>query len=326
VAETSLPAIKKKKYSGMSRPERSVARTSRIVLLNVATAFQSNIQCLHSHQQALWNKQSTQRFMSFATPSLSSEPETELWLDLRTTAIHPKAAMDHLEAQLGTESFVDRIILSEGVFQNLVDYSDLYLSASQILYHDTTKDDIFFATGRGLSFPFGRFQSPPLDATIVVDDPIPAMEVIASGKWLFLGNREENGRDDGDRETLRMSAVGTFLDIATTASGCGLWSLSSVNSSGLVLPTARNEGKSIERAETDDAGSGGGVAVSCNTKSAVMKLASMLQLARPGATTVTASGIIVQSSNQSFNYISTAAVLPFETDIWQVALLVFGAQ
>jgi hypothetical protein len=295
--------------------------------MHVATAFQTNIQFFHSRQQASRNKQSAQRHISATSSSLSSEPETELWLDLRQTAIHPKAAMDHLESQLGTESFVDRIILSVSAFQNLVDYSDLYLSASRILYHDTANDDIFFATRRGLSFPFGRFQSPPLDDTVVVDDPIPAMEVIASGKWLFLGNKEDNGRDDGDRDALRMGAVGTFLDIATTASGYGLWSMSSDNSSGLMLPTVRNEGKSIDQAETNDAGRSGGVAVSCNTKSAVMKLASTLQLARSGAMTImTDSGITVQSFNQSSNYISTAAVLPFETDIWQVALLVFGAQ
>jgi hypothetical protein len=264
--------------------------------------------------------------MSFSTPSLSPEPETELWLDLRPTAIHPKAAMDHLESQLGIESFVDRIILSERVFQNLVDYSDLYLSASRILYHDTANNDIFLATGRGLSFPFGRFQLPPPDATVVVDDPIPAMEVIASGKWLFLGNSERNVQDDGDRETLRMCAIGDFLDIATTASSCGLWTSSSDNTSGLVLPTSGPAEKSSnDGAEAEESGRGGGVAVSCNTKSAVMKLASTFQLARPGAMTIMPdSGIIVQRSNQSSSNLSTAAVLPFEADIWQVALLVFG--
>jgi hypothetical protein len=316
----------------MSRRKQYVAATSFTVLVHVAAAFKSNVRRLHSYQPNLRNKQSSsslaRRQSSFSAPSPSSEPETELWLDLRPTAIHPKAAMDHLESQLGSESFVDRIILSEHIFQNLVDYSDLYLSASRILYHDTTNNDIFSATGRGLSFPFGRFQSPTPDATIVVDDPIPAIEVIASGKWLFLGNCDGNVNDGGDLETLRMCSVGNFLEFATTASGCGLWTSSSDNTSGLLLPTSRTEGiSSNDRTEADGAGRGGGVAVSCNTKSAVMKLASTLQLVRPGTmTVVTDSGIIVQSSNNSFSNLNTAAVLPFETDIWQVALLVFGTQ
>ncbi|KAG7359894.1 hypothetical protein IV203_034992 [Nitzschia inconspicua] len=263
---------------------------------------------------------STKRDMTFVTPSLSSDPETELWLDLRPTAIHPKAAMDHLENQLGTDSFVNRIILSEKMFQDLIDYSDLYLSASQILYHDTANDTIFFSTGRGLSFPFGRFYAAPPDAAVVVEDPIPAIEVIASGKWVFLGNNHDNG-DNDDREMLRMNAVGDFLGIATTASGLALWGSSANDDSGLVLPS-RGDSSS----EQDEDGRGG-VAVTCSTKSAVMKLASALRLARPGAmTSMTDSGIIVQSTNQIASKLGTAAVLPFEVELWQAALLVFGAQ
>jgi hypothetical protein len=42
-------------------------------------------------------------------------------------------------------------------------------------------------------------------------------------------------------------------------------------------------------------------------------------------TVMPGSGIIVQSPYQNPSSISTAAVLPFEADIWQIALLVFGA-
>jgi hypothetical protein len=250
---------------------------------------------------------------------------TELWLDLRPTAIHPKAAMNQLESQLGTNSFVNRIVISENVFQNLVDYSDMYLMANQILYHNKMNDELFFSTGRGLSFPFGRFHPSPPDSTLVVEDPIQAIELIATGKWLLLGN-DDNDTDE-DRETLKMNAVGDFLDIAsTTASSLGTW-YSSDETSGLVLPkSTKGRVMNIDSQSSDDHNVGG-VAVKCSTKSAVMKLASYLHFAKLGATTlISDSGIIVQRTANTTSQICTAAVLPFEVDVWEAALLVFGAQ
>jgi hypothetical protein len=124
-----------------------------------------------------------------------------------------------------------------------------------------------------------------------------------------------------------MSAVGNFLDIVTTATSCGLWTSPSDNTDGLALPTSVTGGTSSkDSVDTEGAGKSGGVAVSCNSKAAVMKLASTLKLTRSGAMTVMpGSGIIVQSPYQNSSSISTAAVLPFEADIWQIALLVFGA-
>jgi len=79
--------------------------------------------------------------------------QPELWLDLRNMAIHPKAAIDYIGDKLvvggddnsdsdtstssGTSSLFlpDRILLSQIVFQNLVDHSDLYLTCEpEILY------------------------------------------------------------------------------------------------------------------------------------------------------------------------------------------------
>lgn len=254
--------------------------------------------------------------------------DTELWLDLRPTAIHPKAAMDHLQTQLGTDSFVDRIVLSERVFQNMIEFSDLYLSATQILYHDTSNGDIFFSTGRGLSFPFGRFQAPPPEAAVVVEDPIQAIAVVTAGKWLFLGNNDEDDCGNEERETTRMNAVGNFLDIANSASGIGSW-CSSLANGGLLLPVSggKEKTKTEQKSEADESFICGGVAVQCSTKSAVMKLASTLQLTRLGTrASMTDSGIMMQSSSDSSRILCTAAALPFDVDIWQAALLVFGAQ
>ncbi|KAL3905172.1 MAG: hypothetical protein SGARI_004585 [Bacillariaceae sp.] len=261
----------------------------------------------------------------FSSPPLDTS--TELWLDLRSTAIHPKAAMDQLETQLGTDSFVNRIVLSETVFQNMVDYSDMYLMANQILYHDKKNDEIFYSTGRGLSFPFGTFQTSPPDSALVVEDPIQAIELITTGKWLFLGNdNDSDSNSDEDRETLRMNAIGDFLDIAsTTASSLGAWGYSD-KTSGLVLPTTTSSGEDSS-SENDDHHSVGGVAVKCGSKMAVMQLASTLQFTKTGATTsISDSGIIVQSNANDTSQLCTAAVLPFEVDIWQAALMVFGTE
>ena len=65
---------------------------------------------------------SSQDLEDVLSDELIPQQETELWLDLRRTAIHPKAAIEQLETQLGLTSFVDRILLSEREFQNLKDF------------------------------------------------------------------------------------------------------------------------------------------------------------------------------------------------------------
>lgn len=250
-------------------------------------------------------------------PSMTQSPGTELWLDLRSTAIHPKAAMDYLESQLGsTTHFVDRILLSEQMFQNLIDYSDLYLRASRILYHNSENDSILSATGDGLSVPFGSFLPFPSNAVVVVEDPIQAIQIISGGKWLVLGNEGDNV--DHDEESKRLDGIRNFMEIACTASGAGAWG-SSVDSKGLVLPTSPFETKG----ESSTYGVGG-VAIKCYSTSALMKLASAIHLMRPGLmTSVTNSGIVIQNTDDPPPSLSTAIILPFDVEMWEASILVF---
>jgi hypothetical protein len=242
--------------------------------------------------------------------------ETRLWLDLRENAIHPKAAIEQLETQIGATSFVDRILVSETVCQNLIDFNDMYLTTSRILYQSSQKDDIFLCSSQGLSTPFGNSLSAPSDVAIPVEDPMQAIELISGGKWLLLEKHE--GSNDDQAESLRIDAVGSFLDIVHSSSEIENWD-SSPQTSGLVLPkigTKKHESSTSKF---------GGVAVSCNTKSEVMKLASALHLKHGGdMKTVTESGIILQSGEQASTAVDTAIVLPFAIDSWQVATLVFG--
>jgi hypothetical protein len=250
-------------------------------------------------------------------PSMTRSAGTELWLDLRSTAIHPKAAMDYLESQLGsTTHFVDRILLSEEMFQNLVDYSDLYLRATRILYHNSENDSILSSTGDGLSIPFGSFLPFPTNAAVVVDDPIQAIQIISGGKWLVLGNEGENV--DYEQESKRLDGVRNFMEIACTASGAGAWG-ASVDSRGLVLPTSPSGAKG------DVSSYGvGGVAIKCYSTSALMKLASAIHLMRPGLmTSVTNSGIVIQNTDDPPPSLSTAIILPFDVEMWEASILVF---
>lgn len=252
---------------------------------------------------------------------LIPQQETGLWLDLRSTAIHPKAAIEQLEMETEASSFVDRIILSERMFQNLVDANDLYLTTSQILYQSSGSNDIYLSSSRGLSTPFGSVSSAPSDSAMPVEDPMQAIELVSGGKWLLLGKEEEN--TDDNIESLRVQSVGNFLDIVSTSSG--MWN-SSAGTSGLVLPTTLIQGENPQD-QNEKSSNLGGVAVACDTKSALMQLASILQLRQGGtANLVTESGIILQNSGDSPPPVATAVALPFSIDLWQVAALVFGKE
>lgn len=162
----------------------------------------------------------------------------------------------------------------------------------------------------------------PSDATMPVDDPMQAIELISSGKWLMLGKQEEN--TEAHVESMRIDAVGKFLDIATTSCQVGLWG-SSPETGGLVLPKTDGSGSGNEQTVDDASSLVGGVAVSCDTTSALMQLASNLQMRSSGAgSSVTESGIILQSSEDTSSAVATAVVLPFAIDLWQVATMVFG--
>ena len=260
---------------------------------------------------------SSQDLHSVLSDDLIPQQETGIWLDLRQNAIHPKTAVEQLETEIGATSFIDRILVSETVCQNLIDTNDMYLTTSQILYQSPENDCLFSCSSQGFSTPFGNILSTPSDAPMPVEDPIEAIELINGGKWLMLDKHET--RIDDQIESLRIDAVGNFLDIVISSSSDGnIWN-SSPETSGLVLPRTGTE------QQDNNASNFGGVAVACNTKSEVMKLASALQLKQGGGTnSVTESGIILQSSADASAAVSTAVVLPFSVDSWQVATLVFG--
>ena len=246
--------------------------------------------------------------------------QTQLWLDLRGTAVHPQAAIDYINQQLQEEdnpfsndvvdfNLVDRALLSDQSFQNLLSSSDPYVHLSEVLYMNDDDVDSLALSRNGVSFPFGTFVKMPDDATVAVSDPIEAMESLSKGKWVVLFNEGDNSE-----EALRIDAIGNFLDIASTTA-CGDWETSELGS-GLLLRTD-------DRYQSSE---NGGVAVVCSSPSAVVMLASELQRMQPGtSTSVTESGIIVRSSSvESSSTLPTALILPFDITLWKAAHLVYG--
>jgi hypothetical protein len=246
--------------------------------------------------------------------SQSPERSIELWLDLRGTAIHPRAAIEYLAEQVfegpdhGVTDLsidVDRIIVSDKMFQNLLNSSDDYVQESEILYvPEETLAQIALSRG-GLSFPFGELVA--LEGPMGVADPITAMETLSAGQWIVLYNKEEETED----EDSRIAAVGGFVEIAS-----GDWRTTTQLESGLLLQTGSNEENNM-----------GGVAVQCPTKSSIMRLASMIESVISGKSmTATESGILIHEETGEASPLPFALMLPFDVSLWKTALEVYGKQ
>ena len=338
----------------------SFARNNKEQSISLRQQYRKSRNQVTSVQVQQNSSQDLEDVISSYDSIFSQAQDTELWLDLRRTAFHPKAAIDELEMQLGrtiatttssssssSPPLVDRILLSEKVFQNLVDFNDPYLAAFPILYQSSKNDDIFSSSSKGLSTPFGCIISTPSDMAVPVEDLFGTIEMITDGKWLLLGKEEGKDNPDDHAESMRIESVGNFLDIVSTAAApdAGMMWSSTTETNGLVLPKTDTQTTTLSGNENDTniqqddepLTRTGGVAVTCSTKSAIIKLASTLQMmAKPGAKkSVTESGIIFESSvessspslpSSSSTTLPTAVVIPFALDLWEIGILMFGKE
>ena len=217
---------------------------------------------------------------------------------------------------------IGKVILSDDSFQKLLNTSDPFIEASEILYQPQGATDGFLASSRhGLSLPFGTSISMNRDSSIAVRDPEAALRTLGEGKWILL---ENDVRElDPNKESARIDAISSFLEIASTAAS-GPWELSTTqkgNDRNLIL---RNEKQPSLAIKT----SNGGVAVHCPTKSFFVRLASAIQYFQSvSTTTMTASGIIIQGGNVTYvPSLPMAIALPFDTLLWKTAMLVYGQE
>jgi hypothetical protein len=250
---------------------------------------------------------------------------TELWLDLRGTAIYPSAAISYLMEQLiddeydpslpeGASNPIDRVLLSNQMFQRLLNTPDNPLVGTEIMYLPDDGDGLVVSSHEGMSsFPCGKIYEMPKDSGMVLADPMSAIETISQGNWAVLVD-EESGIDS-DSEVNRVDSIASFLSLAVAATGGPI--LLDGNS-GLLL-------KSSEYEETTEIG---GVAVRCSNKAMVIQLASVVQEIQAGSSMAsTESGILIQStsdSDSSSPSLQTALLLPFDVVMWKTALLIYG--
>lgn len=245
----------------------------------------------------------------------STSKGLELWLDLRRTAIHPRAAIDYLDGQLSIgndDSFPssivwDRVVLTDKGFQNLVKAKDAFVQDYDILYSPSEDPTSIALSHEGISFPFGEFLLP--NGSVAVTDPLRAMEVLSEGKWAILGANEANS---GENEPFDAAEVGNFLEIVSTATHS-----TTQSESGLVLKVENNYADAMIRDEEK-----GGIAVFCSTKSSIVELASVVQSLQSGkSTTFTESGILIQTTGtEKLPYLSIALMLPFDVSLVETAL------
>lgn len=265
--------------------------------------------------------------MSLPPPAVQS---AELWLDLRGTAVHPRVAVNYIVDELeeeglllpsaGRERLFTKILMSDVSFQKLLNASDPFVEASEILYQpDGTSNGFLALSKNSLSLPFGNVMTMPKDNVVAVGDPMEAMRILGDGRWILLENEEREL--DPDKLPMRMDAISSFLDIASTAS-TGQWG----------IPLTQEKGKSslLFKTERDAKGADdrGGVAVLCPNKSFLVQLASVFQCFQTVSTTsMTESGIIIQGGPEVYvPSLPTAVVLPFDLLLWKTAMFVYGQE
>ena len=254
---------------------------------------------------------------------------TELWLDLRGTATHPQAALQYILDELeddalllpsDRECLIDKVIVTDRSFQSLVSSSDPFVGSAEILYEpDGTSNGYVALSRNGLSLPFGSVLLMPSDSAIAVSHPLDAMRMIGDSRWILLEN-EARGADP-DKETLRLDAIASFLDLAATTSA-GKWGISAGQDDGEDLQLIFKGDVPV----TQEQPIRGGVAVSCSTKSFLIQLASVLESFQSASSaTTTDSGIIIHSLSDVLSpSLPTAMILPFDMSIWKAAAMMYG--
>jgi hypothetical protein len=245
----------------------------------------------------------------------STEKQTELWLDLRGTAVHPRVAVDYIMEELDDNQepdLIDKVLLSDEHFQKLLEALDPYTQIEEILYVPAETENLVALSRNGVSFPFGSLTGVPRDTSVAVADPIKALQGISKGNWILLVSENDKS------ETIQqLEAMGSFLEVASTAS------------SSLGATTELESGLLVQAEESSDDSDTecGGVAIKCTSRASVLQLASIFKNTSSGAVTkTTESGILIQEDTpgKSSPFLPTAMILPFDLGLWEAASLIYG--
>ena len=254
----------------------------------------------------------------------------ELWLDLRGTALFPKAAMDYLCENVDgvTPEAIDRVIMSEEAFEKLLVKEENQNSGeTTILYVPSHGDDLVMSSATAQqSFPCGKVIR---SQEGLLFNPILALDIVmANGGWILV----EQGPETYDKGWLEeVGSLVTFLMSSSSSSISGSLGMSDPD-----LSLAKNG--ELEKKYATPAGNG--VAIACTTANSLMEVSKVIltQTSLPTGTTTSAGGILLPSSSSSGSDLKSleivqqigtqvdddqlpvAVVLPLDIQLWKTAM------
>ena len=289
-------------------------------------------------------------FASIIQRPIPDSKNMELWLDLRDTALLPKAAMDYLSENLedfmtsgaSGSNVVDRVILSEEAFARWATSSSEQKDGTttpSILYVPSTAngntsnlDLILSSPATQQSLPCGKvIQS---QASGALFNPVLALDIVMTeGGWILM----EPARDTDEVTWLgEVTSLVTFLMASSVSSSSGGLG----GGSAILLPSDEAEAEEQKYATPV----GKGIALACSTASLLMEVSKLIltQTSLPTGTTTSEGGILLPASDSSSNaeedlktiislvdgndpigdndQLPVAVVLPLDIQIWQTAL------
>lgn len=257
----------------------------------------------------------TRRSVSAANTMSEVDEETtnswlpfELWLDLRGTAITPRTALSRLDSPFP----VTGVIVSKEDASRAVQFWEQ--GDPDIMYADDITG--LLCDAKDASVRYGTIITVGGSSFI---DPTPALDATTKGGWVLV-----DSEDSSDNIKVRHGAISNLVDFLIGGASLGSGSLSL--GSNISLPE-----DDAEKIEFECKHDKGGIAISCRTRADVVQAANALKSIDIGSLVTTESGILLrtspavptESSSSSNVSLQSALVLPFDTPLWETAILVF---
>lgn len=282
------------------------------------------------------------------TSSDNFDNHVEFWLDLRDTALFPKAAIEYLSENVDGDllHMVDRVILSEEAANQLLLQQEKRKKQEQIagdlefvdtnkafsiLYVPSRSDDLVLSdSSTEQSFPCGKILRSEQKA---LQNPIVALDIVMTqGGWVLL---EPDPETEDSVWMEEASSFMTFLLSSTT-------STSSLNLGGILLDSGEdnNDNNSDQSLATLI---GKGLAIFCSSRTALMEVSKAVLsfTGLPGESTTSPGGILLPSSPPAENelmlvdsdeassgnkkskkkeQLPVAMVIPLDIKLWQTTI------
>ena len=230
----------------------------------------------------------------------------DLWLDLRGTAITPRTALSRLNSPFP----VSYVIVSKEYASRAVQFWEE--GDPDIMYADDVTGSLCNAKDSSVRY-----------GTIIMvgggsfTDPTPALDATANGGWVLV-----DSEDKSDNIKEYHEAISSLVDFLIGGTSLGSGSLSF----GSKVSLPEDDAEKIEFECKHDKG---GIAISCRTRADIVHAANALKSIDIGSLVTTESGILLrqspptESSASSNLSLQSALVLPFDTPLWETAILVF---